>query len=86
MLSIENTDIVCKDILKIILKYLKCNTAGCIARALPQKCHVIMCMLDRHHGLYCFNCYREILRSRGYWCGERHQYSGRSYLTSSYIL
>jgi hypothetical protein len=74
MFSIENTDIVSKDILVIILKYLECQTSRCIERALPMRCHVIMSIWDRHHGLYCYDCYKNILRSRGYWCGNRHEY------------
>ena len=66
MFSIENIDIISKDILVIILKYLECQTLGCIKRALPKRCYVIMCMWDRYHGLYCYDCYKNILRSRGY--------------------
>ncbi len=77
MLYIEETDIVCKNVLNIILKYLKCQTGKCTNRALPKKYHVIMNMWDRHHGMYCYDCYKSILCSRGYYCGERsQQYQG----------
>ena len=87
---LENITFLSKDVLLIVFKYLKCFTQSCKSTGNEEQCLIQYNMLINHKGIYCHECFCNILKESGKDCSHRKRtfwnYQGRSYLTSSRLL
>ena len=87
---LESITFLSKDVLLIVFKYLKCFTQSCKSTGNEEQCLIQYNMWNDHKGIYCHECFCNILKESGKDCSHRKRtfwnYQGRSYLTSSRLL